>query len=158
MTRLQQLQKTGIQRLGTPARGFRYRRADGRRVNAADLRRIDELKIPPAWTGVWIASGANDHLQATGRDARGRKQYRYHPRWRVVRDEAKYGRMLAFGQALPIIRAHTEEDIARPGLSRRKVLAAVIRLLRGQQPAPQAFDSVLTKQQVLKAVQPLIAS
>ena len=111
-------------------RGFRYLGVHGRPVrDAATLGRIRSLVIPPAWTKVWICPDALGHIQATGRDARGRKQYRYHPRWRVVRDEAKYGRMLAFGQALPIIRARTDEDLARPGLSRRKVLAAVIRLL-----------------------------
>jgi DNA topoisomerase-1 len=110
--------------------GFRYASVQGRPVrDPATLRRIRSLVIPPAWTDVWISPDPLGHIQATGRDARGRKQYRYHPRWRVVRDEAKYGRMLVFGQALPIIRARTDEDIARPGLSRRKVLAAVIRLL-----------------------------
>ena len=78
---------------------------------------------------MWICPDALGHIQVTARDARGRKQYRYHPRWRTVRDEAKYGRMLAFGQALPIIRARIEEDLAHRGLSRRRVLAAVIKLL-----------------------------
>jgi DNA topoisomerase-1 len=85
--------------------------------------------IPPAWTDVWIAPHANGHIQATGRDARGRKQYRYHPRWRAVRDETKYGRMMAFAAALPRIRARVEADLARPGLPREKVLATVVRLL-----------------------------
>jgi DNA topoisomerase-1 len=84
---------------------------------------------PPAWTDVWICPLPNGHLQATGRDARGRKQFRYHPRWRAVRDETKYGRLIAFAQALPALRARTERDLARPGLPRAKVLAAVIRLL-----------------------------
>jgi DNA topoisomerase I len=109
---------------------FQYFGPDQKRVrHEADLRRIRSLVIPPAWTDVWICTDPRGHLQATGRDARGRKQYRYHPRWRTVRDEAKYGRMLAFGQALPIIRARVEEDLARRGLSRRRVLAAVIKLL-----------------------------
>jgi len=85
--------------------------------------------IPPAWTDVWISPEPEGHLQATGRDARGRKQYRYHPRWRAVRDETKYGRMLAFGRALPAIRARVLADLERPGLPREKVLAAVVRLL-----------------------------
>jgi DNA topoisomerase-1 len=111
-------------------RGFRYFAVDGRPLrDPAALGRIRSLVIPPAWTRVWICPDALGHIQATGRDARGRKQYRYHPRWRAVRDEAKYGRMLAFGHALPIIRTRAEEDLSRPGLPRKKVLAAVIRLL-----------------------------
>ena len=87
------------------------------------------LAIPPAWTDVWICPRPDGHLQATGRDARGRKQYRYHPRWRAVRDATKYDRMIAFGEALPHLRAHLEQDMACPGLPRDKVLAAVVRLL-----------------------------
>jgi len=97
--------------------------------DAKVLERIRKLAIPPAWTDVWICPLANGHLQATGRDARGRKQYRYHAEWRAVRDETKFGRMIAFGEALPKIRARVEEDLARPGLPREKVLAAVVRLL-----------------------------
>src|SRR6185312_3313911 len=93
------------------------------------LARIESLVIPPAWTGVWICPAANGHLQATGRDARGRKQYRYHPRWRAVRDDTKYDRMVAFGLALPRLRARVEADLALPGLPRPKVLATVVRLL-----------------------------
>jgi DNA topoisomerase-1 len=111
-------------------RGLRYLGPRGRVVrDAGMLARIKSLAIPPAWREVWICRDALGHVQATGRDARGRKQYRYHPRWRAIRDDTKYGRMLAFGQALPIIRARAEEDLARPGLPRRKVLAAVIGLL-----------------------------
>jgi DNA topoisomerase-1 len=111
-------------------RGFRYVGPDGRAVrDEATLGRIRSLVIPPAWTGIWISPDPLGHIQATGRDARGRKQYRYHPRWRAVRDDTKYGRMLAFGQALPLIRARTEADLALRGLPRRKVLAAVVRLL-----------------------------
>lgn len=94
-----------------------------------DLARIKSLVIPPAWTEVWICPKADGHLQATGRDARGRKQYRYHLRWREVRDESKYDRMMAFAAALPTIRKRTDSDLARPGLPREKVLAAVVRLL-----------------------------
>jgi DNA topoisomerase-1 len=93
------------------------------------LTRIRALGIPPAYTDVWICPLANGHLQATGRDARGRKQYRYHARWRETRDETKYGRMLAFADALPGIRARVEQDLARPGLGREKVLATIVRLL-----------------------------
>src|SRR5260221_6876339 len=93
------------------------------------LSRIRSLVIPPAWTSVWICSDPSGHLQATGRDARGRKQYRYHPRWREVRDGTKYGRMSAFGRALPGIRRRTDRDLRRAGLPRPKVLAAVVKLL-----------------------------
>src|SRR5262249_32551911 len=110
-------------------RGVRYLDAHGHAVrDRARLARIRSLVIPPAWKDVWICPDPRGHIQATGRDARGRKQCRYHPRWRAVRDEAKYGRMLAFGQVLPIIRERTEQDLARRGLPRRKVLAALIRL------------------------------
>jgi DNA topoisomerase I len=111
-------------------KNFHYVGRNGRVLrDPRTLARIRSLVIPPAWTDVWICPDALGHIQVTARDARGRKQYRYHPRWRTVRDEAKYGRMLAFGQALPIIRARIEEDLAHRGLSRRRVLAAVIKLL-----------------------------
>ena len=111
-------------------RGFSYRDADGRLVrDRPTLERIRALAVPPAWTDVWICPTANGHLQATGRDARGRKQYRYHARWRRRRDEAKFERMLVFAKALPRIRARCDEDLARRGLPREKVLAAVVRLL-----------------------------
>jgi DNA topoisomerase I len=110
--------------------GFRYLDKDGQPITDEEtLRRIKALAIPPAWTDVWICPNPRGHLQATGRDARGRKQYRYHPRWRQVRDENKYDRMMAFGRALPQIRAQVEADLARPGLPREKVLATVVRLL-----------------------------
>jgi DNA topoisomerase-1 len=119
----------GIKRIGRPKR-FRYVDPFGKRIaDKAMLQRIASLAIPPAWTDVWICPRANGHLQATGRDARGRKQYRYHPRWREVRDEVKYGRLIAFAAVLPRIRARTETDLARSGLPRQKVLAAVVRLL-----------------------------
>ena len=111
-------------------KNFHYVGRNGRVLrDPRTLARIRSLVIPPAWTDVWICPDARGHIQVTARDARGRKQYRYHRRWRTVRDEAKYGRMLAFGQALPIIRARIEEDLAHRGLSRRRVLAAVIKLL-----------------------------
>ncbi|HEX6140463.1 MAG TPA: DNA topoisomerase IB [Candidatus Limnocylindria bacterium] len=111
-------------------KGFSYTLPDGGRL--ADRRHlawIKSLAIPPAWTDVWICPSRRGHIQATGRDARGRKQYRYHPEWRRVRDEAKYERMIAFGQALPRIRTRVEHDLALPGLPRERVLAAVVRLL-----------------------------
>ena len=122
-------QSPGIRRLKARG-GFRYFDADGEPIRDPDDRaRIKALAIPPAWTDVWICSRPDGHLQATGRDDRGRKQYRYHPRWREVRDETKYGRMLEFGRALPEIRARVDQDLARSGLPREKVLAAVVRLL-----------------------------
>ena len=87
------------------------------------------MAIPPAWTHVWICPDPNGHLQAVGRDAKGRKQYRYHRRWREIRDEAKFGRLIAFAKALPAIRARTRADLKRPGLTRSRVLAAVVELL-----------------------------
>lgn len=119
----------GIRRVRA-GRGFRYVDAAGQPVrDRTTLERIKALGIPPAWTDVWICPLANGHLQATGRDARGRKQYRYHPRWREVRDETKFNRLLAFGRALPALRQRVAADLARPGLPREKVLAAVVRLL-----------------------------
>jgi DNA topoisomerase I len=110
--------------------GFHYVAPDGSAVRDAEtLARIRRLAIPPAWQDVWICSRDDGHLQATGRDARGRKQYRYHPRWREVRDETKYARMIAFGRALPRVRRRVARDLRRPGLPRAKVLAAIVRLL-----------------------------
>ena len=110
--------------------GFSYVAPDGRPVkNKAELQRIRSIVIPPAWRDVWICPDPRGHLQATGRDARGRKQYRYHPRWHEVRDETKYDRMIGFAQALPAIRRRTREDLSRPGLPREKVLATVVQLL-----------------------------
>jgi DNA topoisomerase-1 len=110
--------------------GFDYRLPEGGLVRDIEtLRRIRALAVPPAWTAVWICPWANGHIQATGRDARGRKQYRYHRRWREVRDESKYGRMLIFSLALPLIRAQVEADLNRRGLPRERVLAAIVRLM-----------------------------
>jgi DNA topoisomerase I len=110
--------------------GFTYVGPDGKTIHdAAELARIRSLAIPPAYTDVWICPSPNGHIQATGRDARGRKQYRYHPKWREVRDETKFGRMLAFSEGLPAIRARVERDLSLPGLPREKVLATVVRLL-----------------------------
>jgi DNA topoisomerase I len=119
----------GISRVRHAA-GLRYRGPDGHVIRDGEtLTRIRSLAIPPAWRDVWICPDANGHLQATGRDARGRKQYRYHPRWREVRDSNKYERMIAFGRALPLIRTRVERDLALPGLPREKILATVVRLL-----------------------------
>jgi DNA topoisomerase I len=111
-------------------KGWTYRRPDGSRVSDPDrIAWIKRLAIPPAWTEVWISPLKRGHLQATGRDARGRKQYRYHSRWRAVRDQAKYGRLIEFARTLPRIRRRTERDLRRRGLPREKVLALVVRLL-----------------------------
>ena len=111
-------------------RGFSYRDAEGNVVRDREtLARIRSLAIPPAWTDVWICPYPNGHLQATGRDAKGRKQYRYHPRFRRGRDAAKFERLVAFANALPAIRSRVDEDLARPGLPKERVLAAVVRLL-----------------------------
>jgi DNA topoisomerase-1 len=119
----------GIRRVGAKLR-VRFLGADGKPVtDQSELQRIRSLAIPPAWTQVWICPHANGHLQATGRDVRGRKQYRYHARWREVRDEVKYGRLISFAQALPKIRERTDADLNHPGLPREKVLAAVVQLL-----------------------------
>jgi DNA topoisomerase I len=116
-----------------PGRGrktFGYRDARGKAVrDAATLDRIRKLAVPPAYSDVWICADADGHLQATGRDARGRRQYRYHPRWREVRDEAKFGRMMVFAKVLPVIRKRVDGDLSRSGLPREKVVAAVVRLL-----------------------------
>ena len=110
--------------------GFRYLDAHGEPVkDEATLARIKGLVIPPAWQDVWICAQANGHLQATGRDARGRKQYRYHPKWRTARDEVKYERMLKFGDALPAIRHEVDRALKLPGLPREKVLATIVYLL-----------------------------
>ncbi|MBC7927480.1 MAG: DNA topoisomerase IB [Bryobacteraceae bacterium] len=119
----------GIRRLRS-GKGFRYvAPAGGTVTDTATVQRIRSLVIPPAWTDVWICRSADGHLQAVGRDLKGRKQYRYHPSYRQQRDQTKYGRMLAFGKAIPLIRHRVEQDLKLPGLSRNKVLAAVVKLL-----------------------------
>ncbi|GAC1307643.1 MAG: DNA topoisomerase IB [Steroidobacteraceae bacterium] len=111
-------------------RGFRYETPHRRRLRATKvLKRIAGLAIPPAYRDVWICMQPRGHLQATGRDARGRKQYRYHADWRQVRDGAKFGRMAAFGRALPKLRQRLRHDLALPGLPREKVLAVIVSLL-----------------------------
>jgi DNA topoisomerase-1 len=123
-------EKPGIRRIrhGT---GFTYRDARDKPLkNSESLARIRSLAVPPAWTDVWICPDADGHLQATGHDARGRKQYRYHAEFRAVRDDAKYGRMLAFAKALPKIRRSVTRDLRARDMPQRKVLAAVVRLLQ----------------------------
>ena len=111
-------------------RGFSYQTDSGTSVRGkAELERIRSLAIPPAWTDVWICSKPTGHLQATGRDAKGRKQYRYHPRWREVRDANKYALLGAFGHSLPDLRDRIDAELRQTGLPRAKVLAVVVRLL-----------------------------
>jgi len=109
---------------------FEYFDTEGKPIEDEQrILRIKRLAIPPAWTDVWICPSPNGHIQATGRDARRRKQYRYHERWREARDENKYEKMVLFGQALPKIRKRVEQDLSRPGLPRNRVLATVVQLL-----------------------------
>lgn len=111
-------------------KGFSYRDPAGHVVRDAEvLARIRSLAVPPAYTDVWICPWPNGHLQATGRDARGRKQYRYHPDWARVRGEGKFDRIIAFGEALPKLRRHLRNDLKRAGFPREKVLAIVVALL-----------------------------
>jgi len=110
-------------------RGFRYRAPDGSPVDGETRRWIQRLAIPPAWTDVWISPDPDGHLLATGRDARGRKQYRYHPEYRRRRDDSKFERLAAFGAALPRLRRRVAIDLRRRGLPREKVLAALVALL-----------------------------
>lgn len=122
-------ERPGIRRKKA-GKSFTYLDVDGNTIHdPEELKRIKALAIPPAWTDVWICPSPRGHIQATGRDEKGRKQYRYHERWREVRDETKYTRMLAFGQALPKIRARTKQDLASTKLTKEKVLATIVQLL-----------------------------
>jgi DNA topoisomerase-1 len=110
--------------------GWTYLDPGGKAItDERTLKRIKALAIPPAWEDVWISPDASGHIQATGRDARRRKQYRYHPRWREARDRSKYDKMIDFGRALPKLRARLDEDLSRRGLPKEKVVAAVVKLL-----------------------------
>jgi len=137
--RIEDAREAGLRYVSDESPGIRRRRegdtfayltpAGEAMSDPTTLDRIRALAIPPAWTDVWICPVANGHIQATGRDAKGRKQYRYHDRWRAVRDENKYGRMVEFARALPRIRRRVDRDLRRRGMPREKVLAAVVRLL-----------------------------
>lgn len=118
----------GIRRRGTSGQ-FRYVDPEGHAVRGKALKRIEALAIPPAYTDVWICNDPRGHLQATGRDARGRKQYRYHHDWRTLRGDDKFGRIVAFGNALPRLRRRLRDDLKRPGFPRRKVLAIVVAVM-----------------------------
>ena len=129
MTKLEQLQRTGIHRVGTKERGFRYQRADLEKVNGADLKRIRELKIPPAWTDVWINAAAGGAVQAIGRDAAGRLQYLYHINHTRRQDAKKFKRVIKFAEALPKLRATIRSQIKQPGLGKEPVMASILRIL-----------------------------
>src|ERR1051325_3451316 len=129
MTRLQQLQERGIKRLGSPTRGFRYKHADGRKVSAADLERIQKLGIPPAWKNVAINPRAGGALQVVGQDAAGRWQYLYHENHTRRQETKKFKRLIAFAEARPQMRKTVARDIRRPDLGRERVMATILRLL-----------------------------
>ncbi len=129
MTRYERLQQTGINRLGSPARGFRYKRADGKKVGVADRKRIDALKIPPAWSDVWINSAAGGTVQAIGKDAAGRSQYLYHATHVRRQDSKKFKRIIKFAEALPNLRATIASQIRQPGLGKEAVMASILRIL-----------------------------
>ncbi len=123
-------QDPGIRRKPARGSGFNYLDAAGKAVtDERTLDRIRALVIPPAWTDVWICAKASGHIQVTGRDQRGRKQYRYHAKWREARDGDKYDRLIAFGRALPRLRKQVDADLSRRGLPREKVLAAVVKVM-----------------------------
>ena len=143
MTRYEQLQKTGIQRIGTPTRGFKYKRADNKKISAADLKRIDELKIPPAWTEVWINALPGGMVQAIGKDAAGRLQYLYHTNHVRRRETKKFKRLIKFAEGLPKMRATVAADIRQPGLEKEPVMASILRILSTcfMRPGSQVYAS-----------------
>ena len=143
MTKLERLQTIGIRRLGSPARGFRYRTADGKKVSKTDLKRIDALRIPPAWKEVAINPSANGRVQVVGMDAAGRWQYLYHETHTRSQEARKFRRVVKFAQALPKLRKTVARDIRQPGLSRERVLATILRILSTcfMRPGSQVYAS-----------------
>jgi DNA topoisomerase-1 len=129
MNNLERLQSIGIKRLGTPAKGFRYRTNDGKKVGKSDLERIDKLKIPPAWKNVAINPSPNGRVQVVGTDAAGRWQYLYHESHTRTQEARKFRRIVKFAQALPKMRSTIARDLRQPGLSRERVLASILRIL-----------------------------
>src|SRR5437660_5547112 len=129
MTRIERLHANGIQRIGTPERGFRYKKADGQRVPRADLLRIESLKVPPAWKDVWINSAASGAVQAVGQDAAGRWQYLYHDNHVKVREQKKFQRLMEFAEKLPAMRKTVSGHLRLRGLPRQRVLASILRIL-----------------------------
>jgi len=143
MTRYEQLQKTGIQRIGTPKRGFKYRGVDNKKVSAADRKRIEELKIPPAWTDVWINAAAGGTVQAIGKDGAGRLQYLYHAHHVRRREAKKFKRLIKFAEALPKLRGVVATQIRQPGLGKEPVMASIMRILSTcfMRPGSQVYAS-----------------
>src|SRR6185503_2456795 len=129
MTTIERIQATGIVRTGSPKRGFRYRSVDGSKVTADDLARIDQLKIPPAWTDVAINKAATGRVQAIGKDAAGRWQYLYHDSHIKQRERRKFLRLIHFAESLPELRSAIARDLRKDGLSRERVLAGILRIL-----------------------------
>jgi DNA topoisomerase I len=129
MTRIEKLCASGIRRMGSPARGFRYLNTDGRRINKADLSRIEALKIPPAWTDVCINGTTSGAVQAVGKDDAGRWQYIYHESRVRHRERKKFHRLIAFGEKLPAMRKAMAKDIRQPGYPRERVMASILRIL-----------------------------
>lgn len=143
MTRIEHLQNNGINRLGTPSRGFRYKKADGKEVSAADLERIKQLKIPPAWTDVWINSKPGGTVQAIGGDVAGRLQYLYHENNVRRREARKFKRMIKFAEALPKMRPTVAAHLKQTGLGRDRVMACIMRILSTcfMRPGSQVYAS-----------------
>jgi len=143
MTRIEQLQKTGIVRTGTPRRGFRYRRANGGKARATDLARIRELGIPPAWTDVVINAAPGGRLQAMGKDVAGRWQYLYHESHSRAQETKKFKRLIKFAEALPKLRSAVSRHLRQPDLGKERVLACMVRILSTcyLRPGSQAYAS-----------------
>ncbi len=143
MTRIEQLHQNGIRRIGSPKRGFRYKRADGGRVTAADLERIRLLGIPPAWTEVAINATPGGKLQAVGKDVAGRWQYLYHESHVRAQDVKKFRRIIKFAESLPVLRATIGRQLRQPDLGKERVLACILRILSScfMRPGSQAYAS-----------------
>jgi DNA topoisomerase-1 len=129
MTQIEALQANGILRVGSPQKGFLYRRARGQKVSASERERIEHLRIPPAWTEVAVNPSASGRLQAVGKDAAGRWQYRYHPAFTERQQQKKYLRLLQFARALPRMRASVDQGLRKRGMSRERVMACILRIL-----------------------------
>jgi len=143
MTRIEKLQTTGIIRLGSPKRGFRYKRSDGGKISAADLKRIKELVIPPAWTDVAINPSPGGRLQAVGKDVAGRWQYRYHEIHTRAQEQKKFQRLIKFAEALPKMRTTVSRHLRQPDLGKERVLASIVRVLSTSfmRPGSQVYAS-----------------
>src|SRR5437762_775441 len=143
MTRIEKLCKQGLVRIGSPQKGFRYRRADGTKPSAQDLSRIEALKIPPAWTDVCINANAGGTVQAVGKDGAGRWQYLYHERHTRRSERIKFRRLIEFGENLPAMRKTVARQLRAPDLSRERVMASILRILSSSfiRPGSQVYAS-----------------